>query len=1194
MTTLYKYLLFIFFIFFFNILIKGQIALDKGDIEVRFLKDKVEIIPGKSFFNVLLIKNTTNEDKSFNLKLNTPKGWEVIGDSYEKINLPPLGNIKLPVRVTVNNNAKGGVGYVIVATITDETGSIYDTEYSFLNIPIKSQINIKTARRSRYFDQKDLKSSFSLILENRGNIDEIVNITAKPDISLLVEDQNIFVENVMVEAGTTKTVMFDVQLKNNVDVEKFKVHKIKLNVSANDTVISKMLWFNYLDWKYVNEYPNYNLPLRIELTAFNIFSNTNAKYRGSITGKILLKKRREVTYSFENMNKDPSTNNIYINSRALVSIKTPKTTIFLGDYTGNVEQTMYGRGLFVSQKINKFGTINAVYTQRFPVIKDNYGLYYTHNFKKALTLELGGAYTDDRGINISSKSGYGKLNTRLFNKSRLSMLYGISETDDSRVNAGLINGWGYRLDFSLDLNKIDFKIYSQYGSPTYSGYTKGRNDTRAYLFIPISDKSMINTFYSYLSYTPYYVQNGELFYNRFTDYQQLRLIYFRQSVNNVQLFGGANIDQQRTNNLTSISDDIPFSSISLKGELGIKVYDSFSQRTFSLTGKFGYTNVYRYSEYYNDIYMGNTLSERTYPVSEITFNYKQKHIGLHMIYYNGPYNITQQFSYLYFSNFSKSLNIMPSYENDFFKRRLKLVIRSSYINDLIAKNSRINIMSSVMWHAKKGWDFRFVNTTSYQNTTSSSDVASVTSSYSTTYFEIGIIKSFHFNQPRLKYYNYKAVFYKDLNGNRIHDANEPGVEKVLADIQRSNREADAADVNYNGEFITNELFTNQEGSIEYINMAEGSYTIKYSPKDMNLGTFETDEVKKNFTINSDTVMHIPFLERNKLFGRVSLNRTKHSALGEIPIDNIKIIVEGDNKTYTSLTDKEGNFELYIPVSDYYKVKINNIFYEHFNLRQEYYIVKFNGYKQFELSFDFDEKDRKIAFDESDFLIDDDDVADNDFSFEDIKVIKQTNLRGIVKDANSLIPIHATVSIHNINTHDLISETASSKRTGVYFTSFFAGKDYNIKATSKGYWTYKANLNIQQVTTFENITHDILLKKIVIDEEIKTDNLSFKPENAELSPLAMAELDNMLSILFLNPDIHIEISGHTDNMEALLVNPIELSKIRASSVASYLVKNGLDEARMKIRAMGNSSPRTQDDSDAGRARNRRVEIRVAAF
>ncbi|MCF6185132.1 MAG: OmpA family protein, partial [Bacteroidales bacterium] len=213
---------------------------------------------------------------------------------------------------------------------------------------------------------------------------------------------------------------------------------------------------------------------------------------------------------------------------------------------------------------------------------------------------------------------------------------------------------------------------------------------------------------------------------------------------------------------------------------------------------------------------------------------------------------------------------------------------------------------------------------------------------------------------------------------------------------------------------------------------------------------------------------------------------------------------------------------------------------------------------------------------------------------DIKVIKQTNLRGIIKDANSLLPLHAVVSIYNNKTHELISETASSRRTGVYFTSFFAGDNYNIKVKAKGYWTYTENLYINQITTFDNVNRDVLLRKIFIDEEIKTENLRFKSGNTELSALAHAELDNLIATLFLNPDVIIEIDGHTDDMEALTYDGRKLSEARAKAVAAYLIKNGLSEKRIKIRAVSNSEPKSRLDTPGGRAQNRRVSIKVAGF
>lgn len=1186
---------YIFILFFLHInhSFNAQVILNRNDLDVSFLKDKVDVIPGKSFFNVLLIKNNSSEEKTFNLQINTPQHWEVIGNSNEKISLPPLGSLKIPVRVTVDRNAKGGVGYSISAIINDEAGELYDSEYTFLNIPVKSQIKLTTDKKTGYLDHKTLQSKFFITIENKGNIDETINLKLNPDVSLIVEEENLFVTDVLIESGESKTLTFEVKLKEDIDYDKYKNHKLDLTMTGADTVINKMIWFKYLDWKYRNSFPDYNIPLTIEVNAYNIFSNVDSKYRGIIYGILLLKNKRKFYYSFENLNRNSENNSLYENSRIRTEFTTPKTYIFAGDYAGHVEQSMFGRGINISQQIGEKSSVNAVFTQRMTHVKNNYGFFFNHQFKKSLFVEAGSAYTDDRFINVNSVSGYGKLNFKLLKYVNLSFLYGRSQTNDSRINSGAYSGWGYKGNLNVKFENFNLKVNSNYGSPLYSGYFQGRNNTRASAIYTFNKRKYLNATYFLMYYKPIYFENNEVLYNLFTYYQELRILYNYLTSKNVQLYAGPNLSQQSTNSFSALPVESPFTVVGTKVEVGIRYFDNYSYRSASFNVKYGYNLLTEYSNYLNGSFYDMDSRNKTFPVSEFTFSYKQKYFGVHFVYHNGPYNINQQFYNIYFSYQTKILNIIPFYERYFFKKQLKVSVRGSYVNDISSQNTRISVMSGVEWFAGKGWSLRFVNTSSLQRNLAGTGMTAVNSSFTSTYFEFGIKKSFQFNQPRMKYHNYQALFYKDLNGNRLHDPNEPGVANVLSDIQRLDPEADAIDPNYNGEFVTNRLLSNQEGIIKYDNMPEGEYIIKYIPQGLNLGTYETDEVKKEYEIDKDTILYIPFTERNKLFGKINLNRTKHSALGDIPLDNIKITVEGNEKTYSTLSDEEGYFEIYIPVADYYKVKINNIFYEHFNIRQEYYIVKFNGYKNFEVSFIFDEKERTIAFDESDFLIDDDDVADNGFTFEDIKVIKQTNLKGVIKDANSLLPTHATVSVYN-GRGELISETASSNRTGVYFTSFFAGDNYYLKASSKGYWVFKENLNIQQVTTFENINLDVLLKNININDEIKADNLMFKSESSELSPLSKAELNNILSLLSLNPNVHIEISGHTDNLETLLINADQLSKARASNVASYLVKNGLEENRIKIVVMGNSNPKSIIDSENGRSQNRRVDIKVAGF
>ncbi len=1190
MTPKVRFLLIPIFLLLLNS-VSAQTVNNGGDIDMRFLKDKIEIESGESIFNILLLSNKSNHEISFNIKLNTPKDWLIIGSSYEQISLPPNGSLSFPVRVSVSKNANGGVGYAIVAVLTDNNKSIYDSEYCFVKIPVKSVINVKANKKSRYFNHNTLKSTFSLKVENKGNIDEITNIKITPDksIKILNGTDNILVEQRLVKTGENKTFKYEVQLNKDIDYKKYRVHKVNLEVSLHDSVISKTVWFKYLDWKYKNIFSELNYPLNIEFSAYNIFGNSTPIYIGKIFGNILFKRKKNIVYSFENYNQDPSTNNLWINSRMKIDFHTPKTNIFLGDYTGNFEHSMYGRGVFISQSIGENIKIKGVATRRLLQKSDNYGLSYSHSFPSLFTFELGGVYSQLPAYKTTANLEYGLIKTRIL-KQNLMLLIGSSQSTNNQLIKSKSSGWGYRLNFAGNIKSLKFSLRSHFGTSNYWGYSRGRQYTEANVSLPISENKHFRIQYYNQKYQPTYISDSVMHDDKFTSYQQLRpqMIYWVKK--NISIYLAPIFEEQTTNTYSTNPDEGYFATFSGKAYLGVRVYNKFSDNSFSLYAKYGFTNVYNYSLVLNSIsYEGRTAAE-TFNVSEFGASFMQKNFGVYLKYNIGPYNLSQQFSYFYSHIDSKSLSIIPYYERDLIDNKVRLILRGSYINNLSSKNSRININTGIKWNIGKGWSFRFTNTSSVQRVSNSSG----SGSYTSTYFEAGIRKSFNISQPRLKYHDLKIVYYKDYNGNRIHDPNEPGVTSVLTDIQRANPIEDNKDPNYNGEFLPNELLSNQEGHVEYNNIVEGNYLINYTPQISFDNTYESESTTYKFTASKDTVLHIPFMERNKLFGRVHLNRNKNSALGDIPINNIKIIVEGNDRTYSALTDKDGYFELFVPVSDYYKVKINNIFHEHFSIRQAYYIVKFNGYKNFEVSFDFDEKERKISFDESEFLIDDDDVADDDFSFDDIKIIKQTNLRGITKDANSLMPLHAIVSIYNSKTNELISETASSKRTGVYFTSFFAGDNYYIKTTAKGYWTYKADLNIQQVTTFENLNHDILLNKIFLEEEIKTDNLNFKSESATLSPLAKAELDNIVNLLYLNPSVHIEVLGHADNVEALILNPTGLSEARATVVAAYLIKRGIREHRIKTKGLSNLFPKTTDDSEDGRARNRIAEIIVTAF
>ena len=105
-----------------------------------------------------------------------------------------------------------------------------------------------------------------------------------------------------------------------------------------------------------------------------------------------------------------------------------------------------------------------------------------------------------------------------------------------------------------------------------------------------------------------------------------------------------------------------------------------------------------------------------------------------------------------------------------------------------------------------------------------------------------------------------------------------------------------------------------------------------------------------------------------------------------------------------------------------------------------------------------------------------------------------------------------------------------------------------------------------------------------------DGVTFDFGKAELKPQFYPALNNVASTLREYNQTIVEVSGHTDSIGSEAVNQ-RLSEQRAASVGNYLIGQGLQRERFEIVGMGKRYPGASNDTDAGRALNRRVEIRV---
>jgi outer membrane protein OmpA-like peptidoglycan-associated protein len=116
------------------------------------------------------------------------------------------------------------------------------------------------------------------------------------------------------------------------------------------------------------------------------------------------------------------------------------------------------------------------------------------------------------------------------------------------------------------------------------------------------------------------------------------------------------------------------------------------------------------------------------------------------------------------------------------------------------------------------------------------------------------------------------------------------------------------------------------------------------------------------------------------------------------------------------------------------------------------------------------------------------------------------------------------------------------------------------------------------------------KTIASGESVVINNILFDQGSAELRPESKTELDKIAAFLAANPGAEIELSGHTSSEGDAAFNR-SLSYRRVKACKDYVVAKGIDTGRILAVGKGPDAPIAPNDSEANRARNRRVEMRV---
>jgi len=137
-----------------------------------------------------------------------------------------------------------------------------------------------------------------------------------------------------------------------------------------------------------------------------------------------------------------------------------------------------------------------------------------------------------------------------------------------------------------------------------------------------------------------------------------------------------------------------------------------------------------------------------------------------------------------------------------------------------------------------------------------------------------------------------------------------------------------------------------------------------------------------------------------------------------------------------------------------------------------------------------------------------------------------------------------------------------------------------------YSSYQHNQSTEKAPTLKAGTS--LYQQLMRDGKIVTNEIYFEFDRAAIKSESMGIIKAIADMLEEHPDVRLSIHGHTDNLGASSYN-LQLSDARAAAVKQALIDFSIEGKRLSHKGLGESNPTASNNTEQGRALNRRVEF-----
>lgn len=888
-----------------------------GDLSLK--TKQMSIVPGGLVSNVVRVINSTKKKSEFTLSINTPAGFQMIGQQIKTLQLEPNDTLFLPIRVLFSSEILTEKAQTILISL-HHSRRIIATENWVITPLLKSAWSASVSENKIVLPIEKEKVPFKLKVINSGMLKEAFTINAAlPENICFISESGEVIDQELVKFHlrpfADTTIHYWIKFQNSESAlseteQKPKEYKIRMKVISDGHLnTNHKSWSTNIDIKRLsetfkeNQSPRLTLPLVIEFKAYDMM-NDNPYGALSLYGSKNFRNERFLSYymqtNFTNRFIKP---NSYLPQYFNVNYKSK----FYGAEIGRINQnnggaSIGGQGGRLWGSYGKH-TLAVLYLESpFQHVAkktfDAMGAEYHYSSKK---LE-GEAYFQAKD-NISRKvksEFFGGNVSYKFLKTHSIMLSGTMSNElhawkpDSAFST---SGFGYKINYNGSYSKFRYSFSYNNSSPTHIAMRGAKNITTRGSYRINPNNNVIVSYSQYGSKPQYYAQ-GELISRNFNQQQDFYRIGYQ--------FRGDMAD------------------VGVEPIHQISAFDLFKSRATGINLDYRLKDFQGF-KFSTNIYAGYTSivpsNDAALFVGRIRNSLRFQQYSLQLRYYYGPSYYQELLNYRENNILSNRFGASFNFTQPLLHNRLIIEFSSIYNYSTHNKQSILTARPELFYYLQS--NIRLGVYTRYSSTSFQMDHATIENdaeipkdNYTTGRAEFGFSLKIDLNAPisRRRYFDLSIVTFKDLEGTGTMELGDPGIGNIWVRLEKIDDLANnEAIVVKSGQVL--EAITDKNGKAVFSNIQIGNYRVSMTPIGNAGSRFETRVYEVLVTGNQTEYYS---MDRGaKAVGRLVLDRAQYSLAKHFPLSGIRVTAKRtDGQEFNTLTDENGNYNLFLPKGQY--------------------------------------------------------------------------------------------------------------------------------------------------------------------------------------------------------------------------------------------------------------------------------------